>query len=51
MLFRSPTKVTKIALVNAASVAGLILTTDTVIADIPKDDAPAVGGNPGMGMM
>lgn len=46
-----PTKVTKTALVNAASVAGLILTTDTVIADQPKEDAPAAGGNPGMGMM
>ena len=46
-----PTKVTKTALVNAASVAGLILTTDTVIADQPKDDAPAAaGGNPGMMM-
>ena len=47
-----PTKVTKTALVNACSVAGLVLTTDTIIADQPSDDkAPQVGGNPGMGMM
>ena len=47
-----PTKVTKTALVNACSVAGLVLTTDTIIADLPADDkAPAGGGNPGMGMM
>jgi len=46
-----PTKVTKTALVNACSVAGLVLTTDTIIADMPADDkAPAVGGNPGMMM-
>jgi chaperonin GroEL len=47
-----PTKVTKTALVNACSVAGLVLTTDTIIADLPTDDkAPQGGGNPGMGMM
>ena len=47
-----PTKVTKTALVNACSVAGLVLTTDTIIADQPSDDkAPQGGGNPGMGMM
>jgi len=46
-----PTKVTKTALINAASVAGLILTTDTVIADLPQDDKPAASaGNPGMMM-
>ena len=44
-----PTKVTKTALVNAGSVAGLILTTDCSIAQIPQKDAPA--GNPGMGGM
>ena len=47
-----PTKVTKTALVNACSVAGVVLTTDTIIADQPSDDqAPQGGGNPGMGMM
>ena len=45
-----PTKVTKTALVNAASVAGLILTTDCSIADVPKKDADAPN-MPGMGMM
>jgi chaperonin GroEL len=46
-----PTKVTKTALVNACSVAGLVLTTDTIIADLPADDkAPAGGSNPGMMM-
>ena len=47
-----PTKVTKTALVNAASIAGLILTTDCSIAQIPKKDesAPASGMG-GMGMM
>jgi chaperonin GroEL len=45
-----PTKVTRSALMNAASVAGLMLTTETMIADLPKkDDAPAMGG--GMGGM
>ena len=44
-----PTKVTKTALVNAASIAGLILTTDCSIADLPKADAPSpMGGMPGM---
>ena len=47
-----PTKVAKVALTNAASIAGLILTTDCSINDIPSKDAPAPGGMPGgMGMM
>ena len=46
-----PTKVTKVALTNAASIAGLILTTDCSINDLPKKDEPAMPGNPGMGMM
>ena len=47
-----PTKVAKVALTNAASIAGLILTTDCSINDIPNKDAPAPGGMPGgMGMM
>ena len=45
-----PTKVTKTALVNAASIAGLILTTDCSIAQIPSKEgsAPQMGGMPGM---
>ncbi len=47
-----PTKVARVALENAASVAGMILTTETVLADIPEE-APAMpaGGAPGMGGM
>ena len=36
-----PTKVTRSALQNAASIASLLLTTDALIADAPKKDAPA----------
>ncbi|MCO1463169.1 chaperonin GroEL [Burkholderia multivorans] len=36
-----PTKVTRTALQNAASIAGLILTTDATVADAPKDESPA----------
>ncbi len=45
-----PTKVTRTALQNAASVAGLILTTDCMVADYPEDKpaAPALGGMDGM---
>ena len=49
-----PTKVTRSALQNAASVAGLMLTTDCMIAELPKEDAPAapdMGGMGGMGGM
>jgi hypothetical protein len=46
-----PTKVTRLALQNAASVAGLLLTTEVMIADAPKDDADhGHGGPPGGGM-
>jgi len=46
-----PTKVTKTALVNAASVAGMVLTTDTIIAELPKENsAPQNDGGMG-GMM
>ena len=43
-----PTKVTRTALQNAASVASLIMTTECMIAEAPKDDA-AGGGMGGMG--
>jgi len=52
-----PTKVTRSALQNAASVAGLMITTEAMVADEPKDDAPGapdmggMGGMGGMGMM
>jgi chaperonin GroEL len=48
-----PTKVTRSALQNAASVAGLMLTTDCMVAELPKDDGPAMGGGDmgGMGGM
>src|SRR5450631_1136934 len=44
-----PTKVTRLALQNAASVAGLLLTTEVMIAESPKDDEHA-NGAPGDGM-
>ena len=47
-----PTKVTRIALENASSIAGMLLTTECVIADKPKKDEGNVpGGAPGMGGM
>ena len=42
-----PAKVTRLALQNAASVAGLLLTTEVMIAEAPKDDDHAHGGGPG----
>ena len=45
-----PTKVTRTALQNAASIAGLLLTTEAIITDAPeKDKAPAGGGHGGPG--
>ena len=51
-----PTKVTRFALQNAASVSGLLLTTEAMVADAPKDEAaapamPDMGGMGGMGGM
>ena len=54
-----PTKVARSALQNAASVAGLMITTEAMVAEEPKDDAPMppgggmgdMGGMGGMGMM
>ena len=45
-----PTKVTRLALENAASIAGLLLTTECVIADEPEDEpaGPPMGGGGGM---
>src|SRR5690606_40801419 len=39
-----PTKVTRSALQNAASIAGLMITTEAMVADAPKKDEPAMGG-------
>src|SRR4030095_5984887 len=48
-----PTKVTRFALQNAASVAGLMLTTAGMVAELPKDDkgGGGMGGMGGMGDM
>ncbi|MFM2290049.1 MAG: molecular chaperone GroEL, partial [Pseudomonadota bacterium] len=47
-----PTKVTRLALQNSASVAGLLLTTEVMIAEAPKDEAEhGHGGGGGMGGM
>jgi chaperonin GroEL len=49
-----PTKVTRLALQNAASVAGLLLTTEVMVAEAPKEDehthAQGGGGMSGMDM-
>ena len=51
-----PTKVTRSALQNAASVAGLLITTEAMVAEVPKEEAPMpaggdMGGMGGMGGM
>ncbi len=48
-----PTKVTRTALQNAASIAGLMITTEAMVAEAPKKDEPAMpaGGMGGMGGM
>ncbi len=48
-----PAKVTRLALQNAASVSGLLLTTEAMVAELPKKDEPAMpaGGGGGMGGM
>ncbi|GER87833.1 60 kDa chaperonin 1 [Dictyobacter vulcani] len=52
-----PVKVTRSALQNAVSIASMVLSTDTLISDIPEENpapaggAPGMGGMPGMGMM
>jgi chaperonin GroEL len=42
-----PAKVTRMALQNAASIAGLLLTTECMITEIPHEDKPAPGGHGG----
>ena len=46
-----PTKVTRVALENAASIAGMLLTTECVLADVPEDAPTMPGGMPDMGGM
>jgi chaperonin GroEL len=47
-----PTKVTRTALQNASSIAGLMITTEAMVAELPKKEAaPAPGGHGGMGDM
>ena len=46
-----PAKVTRSALQNAASVAGMLLTTECAITDIPEPPAPVAAPNPDMGGM
>ena len=46
-----PAKVTRVALENAASIAGMFLTTECVIADKKEEVAAAPAMNPGMGGM
>ena len=48
-----PTKVVRTALQNAASIAGLMITTEAMVAELPKDEAPMHGGGDmgGMGGM
>ncbi|KQR77510.1 molecular chaperone GroEL [Rhizobium sp. Leaf384] len=46
-----PVKVVRTALQNAASVASLLITTEAMIAELPKKDAPMGGGMPDMGGM
>ncbi|MGL4827265.1 MAG: chaperonin GroEL [Vibrionaceae bacterium] len=49
-----PTKVTRLALQFASSIAGLMITTEAMVTELPKADAPAapdMGGMGGMGMM
>ena len=46
-----PTKVTRTALQNAASIAGLMITTEAMVGELPKKDEPAMPGAAGMGGM
>jgi chaperonin GroEL len=46
-----PTKVVRYALQNAASVSGLLLTTEAMVAEAPKEEGPAMPDMSGMGGM
>jgi chaperonin GroEL len=45
-----PTKVVRTALQDAASIAGLLITTEAMVAEVPKKQGPAMPGGPGGGM-
>jgi chaperonin GroEL len=45
-----PTKVTRSALQNASSIAGLLLTTECCVTEVPEKEKPAPAGPPGGGM-
>ncbi|MFO6056281.1 hypothetical protein ACLBVR_36795, partial [Pseudomonas aeruginosa] len=47
----SSPKVTRTALQNAASIAGLMITTEAMVAEAPKKDEPAMPAGGGMGGM
>jgi chaperonin GroEL len=42
-----PTKVTRTALQNAASIAGLMITTEAMVSELPKKEEPMAGGHGG----
>jgi chaperonin GroEL len=44
-----PTKVVRAAIQNAASVAGLLITTEAMVAELPQKKGPSMGGGGGMG--
>ena len=46
-----PTKVVRTALQDAASIAGLLITTEAMVAEIPEEDKGGAGGMPDMGGM
>ncbi len=46
-----PTKVARVALEKASSIAGMLLTTECIIADLPEENSSPMGGAPGMGGM
>ncbi len=46
-----PTKVVRIALEDASSIAGLLITTEAMVAELPKEENPAMPGVGGMGGM
>jgi chaperonin GroEL len=45
-----PTKVVRTALQDAASIAGLLITTEAMVAELPRKQSPAMPGGPGGGM-
>ena len=51
LVYRAPTKVVRAALQGAASVAGLLITTEAMVAELPKKESPAMPGGGGMGGM